>query len=132
MLRYMLDTDICIHVMKRRPSPLRERFSKLDDQLCISSVTLAELWYGAHKSARHSTNLQAVEQFAARLDVLAFTPAAAAHYGEIRAALERIGKPIGSNDMLIAAHARSEGLIVVTNNEREFRRIDGLQIENWL
>jgi tRNA(fMet)-specific endonuclease VapC len=93
---------------------------------------LAELWYGAHKSARHSTNLQAVEQFAARLDVLAFTPAAAAHYGEIRAALERIGKPIGSNDMLIAAHARSEGMIVVTNNEREFRRIDGLQIENWL
>jgi tRNA(fMet)-specific endonuclease VapC len=132
MLRYMLDTDICIHVMKRHPTPLKERFSRLAEQLSISSITLAELHYGAQKSARRSDNLAAIEGFAARLAVLTFTSAAAAHYGDVRAALERIGKTAGSNDMLIAAHARSEGLIVVTNNEREFSRIDGLQVENWL
>jgi tRNA(fMet)-specific endonuclease VapC len=132
MLQYMLDTDICIHVMKRHPTPLQERFSRLAEHLSISSITLAELHYGAQKSARRMDNLAAIEGFAARLAVLTFTRAAAAHYGDVRATLERIGKTAGSNDMLIAAHARSEGLIVVTNNEREFRRIDGLQVENWL
>jgi len=132
MLQFMLDTGICIYVMKDHPPPLKERFSRLAEQLCISSITLAELHYGAEKSVRRLENLQAIEHFTARLEVLAFSPKAAAHYGQVRAALERVGKPSGSNDMLIAAHARSEGLTVVTNNDREFARIDGLHVENWL
>ena len=131
MLQYMLDTNICIYVIKSYPSKLRETFNRLAEQLSISTVTLAELCYGAEKSARRLENLQAVEQFAARLDVLPFSEKAAAHYGQIRVALERAGKPIGPHDMLIGAHARAEGLTVVTNNTREFKRVRGLSIENW-
>jgi tRNA(fMet)-specific endonuclease VapC len=132
MLQYMLDTNICIYVIKSYPSKLRETFNRLAEQLSISTVTLAELCYGAEKSARRLENLQAVEQFAARLDVLPFSEKAAAHYGQIRVALERAGKPIGPHDMLIGAHARAEGLTVVTNNTREFRRVPGLRVENWV
>jgi tRNA(fMet)-specific endonuclease VapC len=132
MLRYMLDTNICIHVIKNHPEELRLQFNELAEQLCISSITLAELHYGAEKSVRRTDNLLAIENFTARLDVLAFSPAAAAHYGQIRAALERIGRPSGPHDMLIGAHARSEALTVVTNNVREFERIPGLQVEDWI
>jgi tRNA(fMet)-specific endonuclease VapC len=131
MLQYLLDTNICIYVIKNYPTRLRERFNRLAEQLCISSITLGELHYGAEKSERRLQNLQAVEHFTARLEVLSFSAKAAAHYGEIRAALERAGKPVGPHDMLIGAHARSEGLIVVTNNTREFTRIPGLRVENW-
>lgn len=132
MLKYMLDTNICIYVIKTYPAKLRETFNRLAEQLSISTVTLAELGYGAEKSARRLENLQSVEQFAARLDVLAFSAKAAAHYGQIRVALERSGKPIGPHDMLIAAHARAEALTLVTNNTREFRRVPGLTVENWV
>src|SRR5215467_4698855 len=108
MLGYMLDTNICIYVMKDHPSKLRERFNRFAEQLCISSITLGELHYGAAKSARPLDNLKAIEHFAARLEVLAFPPKAAAHYGDMRAALERRGTPIGVHDLLIGAHARSE------------------------
>jgi tRNA(fMet)-specific endonuclease VapC len=131
MLEYLLDTNICIYIIKNYPAHLRERFNRLAEQLCISSITLGELHYGAEKSERRLQNLQAVEHFTARLEVLSFSAKAAAHYGEIRAALERAGKPVGPHDMLIGAHARSEGLIVVTNNTREFTRIPGLRVENW-
>jgi tRNA(fMet)-specific endonuclease VapC len=131
MLQYMLDTNICIYVMKNYPPKMRERFNRLAEQLCISSITLGELHYGAEKSARRLENLQAIEHFTARLEMLPFTPKAATHYGQLRAELERLGKPIGPHDMLIAAHARAEGLIVVTNNAREFRRVAGLRVENW-
>jgi len=131
MLEYMLDTNICIYVIKNRPAALRERFDQLAEALCISTVTLAELLYGVEKSARRGQNLEAVEQFAARLDVLPFSPKAAAHFGQIRAELERVGAPCGAYDMLIAAHARSEGLTLVTNNVREFQRMPGLRIDNW-
>jgi tRNA(fMet)-specific endonuclease VapC len=132
MLQYMLDTNICIYVIKNYPAKLRETFNRLAEQLCISTVTLAELGYGAEKSARRLENLQAVDQFAARLEVLAFSSKASAHYGQIRVVLERSGKLIGPHDMLIAAHARAEGLTVVTNNTREFRRVPGLRVENWV
>jgi tRNA(fMet)-specific endonuclease VapC len=132
MLRYMLDTNICIYVMKHYPPELRDRFNRLADQLCISSITLAELHYGAEKSARRLENLQAVEQFVARLEVMSFSPRAAAHHGQIRAELERAGRPAGAYDMLIGAHARSEGLAMVTNNMREFERMSGLRVENWV
>ena len=132
MLAYMLDTNICIHVMKNYPQDLREKFNSLAEQLCISSITLGELHFGAEKSARRADNLTAVEHFVARLDVLSFDPKAAAHYGQLRAELERAGTPCGPHDMQIGGHARSQGLIVVTNNAREFRRMEGNQVENWV
>jgi tRNA(fMet)-specific endonuclease VapC len=132
MLQYMLDTDICIHVIKHYPERLRQRFNRHGEQLSISSIALGELRFGAEKSARREENLHEVELFAARVNVLPFGSTAAAHYGEIRAELERAGKPIGVHDMLIGAHARSEGLTLVTGNRREFDRITGLRVENWL
>jgi tRNA(fMet)-specific endonuclease VapC len=132
MLAYMLDTNICIHVMKNQPPELREKFNSLAEQLCISSITLGELHYGAEKSARRAENLVAIDNFVARLDVLAFAEKAAAHYGQVRAELERAGTPCGVHDMQIGGHARSEGLIVVTNNMREFVRMPGLRAENWI
>ena len=132
MLRYMLDTNICIHVIKNRPEGLRERFNRLADQLCISAVSLAEIIYGAEKSARQIENIKVVEQFAARLDVLPFGERAATHYGQIRADLERAGHPIGLHDMMIGGHARSEGLTLVSNNIPEFQHIEGLRIDNWV
>ena len=131
MLQYMLDTNICIYVIKSRPVALREQFNRLTEQICISTITLAELYYSVEKSAWRAQNLQAVEEFVARLEALPFSVEAAAHYGQVRAELERAGRLAGPHDMLIGAHARSAGLIVVTNNLREFERIPGLRIENW-
>ncbi len=132
MLEYMLDTNICIYVIKNRPVALRERFDQLAEALCISVITLAELLYGVEKSARRTPNLQAVEQFTARLEVVPFSPRAAAHFGQIRAELAKLGTLCGAYDMLIGAHARSEGLMLVTNNVREFQRIPGLLVVNWV
>jgi len=132
MLAYMLDTNICIYVMKNYPQDLRAKFNSLAERLCISSITLGELYYGAEKSARRADNLIAVEHFVARLDVLPFDPKAAAHYGQVRAELERAGTPCGPHDMQIGGHARSQGLIIVTNNMREFSRIKGIRVENWV
>ena len=132
MRRYMLDTDICIYTIKDRPVGLKGKFNRLADRLCISAVTLGELIYGAEKSARPVDNLYVVEQFAARLEVLPFSDDAAAHFGQIRAELERIGRPAGAYDMMIGGHARSAGLILVTNNQREFERMAGLRVEIWV
>jgi tRNA(fMet)-specific endonuclease VapC len=132
MLTYMLDTNICIHVMKNYPPDLQDKFNSLAEQICISSITLGELHYGAEKSARRVDNLTATEHFVARLDVLPFDAKAAAHYGQVRAELERAGTPCGPHDMQIGGHARSEGLIVVTNNPREFSRMPGVRVENWV
>ena len=132
MLAYMLDTNICIYVMKNYPPALREKFNTLAEQLCISSITLGELHYGAEKSERRSENLMAIAHFVARLDVLPFGDKAAVHYGQVRAELERAGTPCGPHDMQIGGHARSEGLIVVTNNIREFARMPGVRTENWI
>ncbi|MBV8494631.1 MAG: type II toxin-antitoxin system VapC family toxin [Alphaproteobacteria bacterium] len=132
MPRYMLDTNICIYVIRNRPAELRHRFDEALAELCISVITLAELCFGAEKSARPPQNRNAVEAFVARLDVLPFSAQAAAHYGQIRAALERAGRPAGVHDMLIGAHARSESMTLVTNNRREFDRMPGLAVENWI
>jgi tRNA(fMet)-specific endonuclease VapC len=132
MLRYMLDTNICIYVIKNRPAQSRQRFNQLADQLCVSVITLAELIYGAEKSARVQQNLEVVEQFRGRLEVLPFMERAANHYGQLWAELDRAGQRIGIHDMMIGSHARSEGLTVVTNNVREFQRMPGLRFENWL
>jgi tRNA(fMet)-specific endonuclease VapC len=132
MLHYMLDTNICIHVIKNYPPKLQQRFNRLAEQLCISSIALGELHYGAEKSGRRLENLEAIEQFIARLEVLPFSADAASHYGQIRAELERAGRPSGIHDMMIGGHARSESLVMVTNNVREFERMQGLRVENWL
>ena len=132
MLTYMLDTNICIYVMKTYPPAVLEAFNRLAEQLCMSSITLGELHYGAEKSMRRAENLTAIEHFVARLEVLPFAAKAAAHYGQVRAELERAGTPCGAHDMQIGGHARSEGLVVVTNNMREFARMPGVRVENWL
>jgi tRNA(fMet)-specific endonuclease VapC len=132
MLTYMLDTNICIYVIKEHPESLRAKFNAQADQLCISSITLGELHYGAEKSARRDVNVAGIERFVARLDVLPFDAGAAVHYGQLRAELERAGRPAGALDMQIGGHARSRGLVVVTNNLREFSRMPGLRVENWV
>ena len=128
----MLDTNICIYVIKRRPIEVLSTFNEHAGQLSISSITLAELIHGAEKSEFIEKNLQRVEDFVSRLEVLEYGEKAAAHYGDIRAVLEKKGQIIGVNDLHIAGHSRSEGLILVTNNLKEFRRVDALRTENWI
>lgn len=129
MLKYMLDTNIVIYVIKRKPIEVLDIFNAHAGQMCISSITLAELLHGAEKSAMVSHNLGKVEDFVSRLEVLSYDDGASAHYGHIRASLEKKGTPIGVNDLHIAGHARSESLILVTNNLREFERVEGLRLE---
>jgi len=131
MLKYMLDTNICIFTIKNRPQQVRQAFNRFHDQLCISSISLMELIYGAEKSANPEKNFAVVEGFAARLEVLSYDEPAANHTGQLRAELARNGTPIGPYDQLIAGHARSRGLIMVTNNRREFDRVTGLRVEDW-
>ena len=132
MLRYLLDTNLCISVIRDRPGELRPRFNAEVDRLCTSSVVLYELHYGAERSTRPADTRRQVERFAARLSVLAFDDEAAAHAADIRADLERRSTTIGPYDLMIAGHARSRGLVVVTGNLKEFTRVDGLRTENWL
>ncbi len=132
MIKYMLDTIIVIYVIKRRPVEVLEVFNQHTGQMCISSITLAELLHGVEKSSRPEHNWRQVEDFTSRLDILDYGYKAAAHYGDIRADLEREGNTIGVNDLHISGHARSEGLTLVSNNLREFDRVKGLRTENWL
>ena len=131
MLRYLLDTNIVIYVLKRRPVEMLPVFNANASRMAISSITLAELLHGAEKSSRVSENLAVIEDFCSRVDVLPYGIKAAQHYGAIRAALEKLGRPIGVNDLHIAGHARSEGLVLVTNNVSEFARVPALEMENW-
>lgn len=132
MLKYMLDTNICIFTIKQRPSSVRDMFKRHHGQMCISTVTLMELVYGAEKSSNPERNLADIEGFAARLEVLKYDEDAAAHTGQLRSELAKAGTPIGPYDQMIAGHARSQGLIMVTNNRREFDRVPGLRVEDWV
>ncbi|MDQ2077485.1 tRNA(fMet)-specific endonuclease VapC [Marinimicrobium sp. ABcell2] len=132
MLKYMLDTNIVIYTIKHRPTAVKEEFQAHYGQMCISTVTLMELMCGAEKSSAPGRNVLDVEGFAARLDVLDYDSEAAAHSGQLRAELAKSGQPIGPYDQMIAGHARSRGLVLVTNNEREFERVPGLRLENWV
>jgi tRNA(fMet)-specific endonuclease VapC len=132
MLKYLLDTNIVVYVLKRRPLIALERFNREHGRMAVSSITLAELAHGAEKSSDPARNLRVVEDFISRLAVLPYGDKAAWHYGSIRAGLEKTGMTIGVNDLHIAAHARSEGLALVTNNLREFERVPGLVLENWV
>ena len=128
----MLDTNIVIYVIKRRPIEVLKVFNQHAGQMCISSITLAELLHGAEKSERVEHNLAVIEDFVSRLTVMEYNNKTAAHYGDIRADLERKGTTIGVNDLHIAGHARSEALTLVTNNMSEFERVEGLRLENWV
>ena len=132
MLKYMLDTNNVIYTMKNKPDSVRERFKKHHGRMCISSITYMELVYGAERSSNPDRNLTSLEGFVARMDVLPLDDSAAAHAGQIRAELARLGIPIGPYDQLIAGHARSQGLVLVTNNEKEFARVTGFRKENWV
>lgn len=131
-IKYLLDTDTCIYTIKRKPTHLKRLFNAHAGQLAISSVTWGELIYGAEKSNNVEVNLAQVEGFGARLEILPFDEQEAKQFGQVKAELEAKGKAIGSYDMMIAGHARSHGLIVVTSNVREFKRIDGIRVENWV
>ena len=131
-MKFMLDTNICIELIRRRSTRVLLRLQQCSPgDVGMSSITLAELEFGVHKSRMPDRNKLALAEFAAPLEILPFDDLAAASYGELRARLERQGQPIGSMDMLIAAHALSRGLTLVTNNEREFRRVPGLRVTNW-
>lgn len=131
MLRYLLDTNIVIYVIKSKPMPALKLFNEHSGHMAISAITLAELLHGAEKSNAPTRSLAVVEDFCARLEVLPYGARAAQHYGSIRSELEKRGQPIGVNDLHIAAHARSEGLTLVSNNLREFERVPALQLANW-
>lgn len=132
MLKYLLDTNIVIYVIKNRPLSVLDAFNRNSGRMAISSITLAELAHGIEKSGNPARNLAVVEDFVSRLEVLPYDDRAAWQYGIIRAALEKQGTPIGVNDLHIAGHARSLGLVIVTNNLREFERIPGVSVENWV
>lgn len=132
MLKYLLDTNIAIYVIKRRPIEVMGIFNENAGRMAISAITLSELFHGAEKSAKVAQNLAVVEEFASLLEVLPYTAKASQHYGAIRSALEKVDRTIGVNDLHIAAHARSEGLTLVTNNLGEFERVPGLMAENWV
>ena len=131
MLRYLLDTNIVIYVIKRRPLSALQMFNEHTAHMAISAITLAELLHGAEKSNAPARFLAVVEDFCTRLEVLAYLPKAAQHYSSIRSALEKRGQPIGVNALHVAAQARSEGLTLVSNSLREFERVEALQLANW-
>lgn len=132
MLKYLLDTNIVIYVLKRRPAEVLAVFNTNASRMAISSITLSELMYGAEKSQNINRNLEAIEEFVSHLDVLPYDAKASQHYGQIKATLERKGEIIGENDIHIAAHAISQGLILVSNNLKEFNRVPNLALENWV
>jgi tRNA(fMet)-specific endonuclease VapC len=132
-MKLLLDTNICIYIIKKRPPTVLQHFLEYQvGDIGISSITLAELRYGVAKSDHRQKNAKALEEFIIPLEILPFDEAAALAYGDIRTMLEKTGTPVGSMDMLIAAHALSLGLLLVTNNPREFNRIQGLMLANWV
>jgi len=129
----MLDTNICIYIIKNRPQQVRERFKEFKiGELCISTITVSELMYGAYKSEFVEKNLKAIESFLLPFEIVDYDTSASIEYGKIRAYLEKKGQVIGNMDMQIAGHALALDLILVTNNIKEFIRVDGLKLDNWI
>lgn len=131
-MKYLLDTNICIYIIKEKPTQVLDKFKTLaPTDVAISSITVAELCYGAYKSQQRAKNQNALNQFFLPLEIVAYDEKATQHYAEIRGELEKKGIVIGAMDMLIASHALSLGITLVTNNVKEFQRIPNLSIENW-
>lgn len=132
-MKYLLDTNICIYIIKKKPEEVIKRFLKMKpDSIGISSITVSELYYGVAKSTKPNENTIALEQFILPLTVINYNKEDSISYGKLRARLEQKGKLIGAMDMLIAAQALNRDLILVTNNEREFKKVEGLSTENWV
>ncbi len=130
--RYMLDTNICIYIIKNNPISVRQKFEQISaSNLVLSMVTLAELRYGAEKSQAREKAIKAIDQLSRHIQIAELDEVVAEHYADIRAQLERQGKPIGNNDLWLAAHARAKNWVLVSNNTREFERVVGLRLENW-
>ena len=130
--RFLLDTNICIYIRQKRPPGVLARFEKLKaGEAVLSVITYGELYYGAAKSQRRQQAMERLNALISFLPVLSLPEGTAQAYGEIRATLESKGEGIGGNDLWIAAHARTQGLVLVTNNEREFKRVSGLKVQNW-
>lgn len=131
-MEYLLDTNICIYIIKKKPANVFERFKTLKiGDVGISSITLAELQYGVEKSSNIEKNRDALQKFLTPIEIVDFGYDATIEYGKIRTELEKKGTPIGPLDMLIASHAKSMDIVLVTNNVKEFERVSGLKIENW-
>jgi tRNA(fMet)-specific endonuclease VapC len=131
-MKYILDTNICIYIIKKKPEQVIRKLSKIDPSaIALSSITWSELIYGAEKSAHRERNIDALKDFITPFEILPWTSSEAQIAGEIRSALEKLGTPIGPFDTQIAAHAISLDLILVTNNEKEFKRVKSLKVENW-
>ena len=129
----MLDTNICIYIIKNKPQSLREKFREFDvGDLCISSITVSELYYGVYKSLYVEKNILALEHFLRPFDILEYDLHASIEYGKITATLEKSGKVIGGLNMMIAAHALSNKMTLVTNNIKEFERVENLVLDNWV
>lgn len=132
-MKYLIDTNICIYIMNERPAEVIRRFKQFElGEIGISTITVSELQYGVAKSIHREKNQQRLEEFIAPLEVLTYDEIAARAYGDIRLRLEKCGHPIGPLDLLIAAQAVSRNLVVVTNNDKEFKRIKALKLENWI
>lgn len=132
-MKYMLDTNMCIYIIKKHPENVLNKFKTFDvGDIYISSITHAELMYGVYKSHHQQKNKSALEEFTSPLEIVSFDGDAAKQYGKIRAHLERNGTPIGALDMMIAAHALCLDLVLVTNNKKEFSRVPHLRIEDWV
>ena len=129
----MLDTNICIYIIKNKPESVKERFREFEiGELCISSITVSELMYGAYKSEQTEKNLQALESFLMPFEIVDYDYMASVEYGKIRANLEKKRQVIGNMDMQIAGHALALDMTLVTNNTKEFNRVDGLSLDNWV
>jgi len=132
VIRYMLDTSVCIELIRGRGKKVLKRLRRCNvGEVGISAITLAELEHGVERSAKPSQNRIALREFCAPLEIRSFDSEAANAYGKVRADLQRAGRVIGPMDLLIAAHALADGATIITNNEREFRRVEGLAVENW-
>ena len=132
-MRYMLDTNMCSYILKNHPAAVKQKFEEVGaGTICISAIVLAELYYGAARHPKGIVIRREIANFVSRLNVIPWDENAADHYGSIRASLEKAGTPVGAMDMLIAAHAKSCAATLVTNNLREFERIKGLAVVNWI
>ena len=129
----MLDTNICIYIIKNKPKSVKERFREFEiGELCISTITVSELMYGAFKSEHTEKNLKAIEGFLMPFEIVDYDAMASVEYGKIRAYLEKKGQVIGNMDMQIAGQALALNLVLVTNNTKEFMRVEGLRLDNWV
>ena len=132
MVKYLIDTNVCIYIMNKHPIGIIHKFKMFAvGEIGVSTITVSELQYGVSKSKNHRLNKQRIEEFLSPLEILPYDEIAASIYGDIRFQLEKRGEPIGPLDLLIAAHALSRNLVLISNNEKEFKRVKNLKVENW-